>query len=253
MLARTALAAGRVRDADTELAVSPAADSPRNILLAALHAAYDFLPIDSARTLRALDRMRSWSPDRGSVDDQSSDLFARMTPELRLHRIGLLSVRLGRLDDAREAADSIDRMGPLAEEAARGLARMLSSSVRAHVAFAEGRPTESLQWLDRANWPLGADLFESEAYDRWLRAEALEASGRREEALAWYGTMGERSAMEVAYLAPAAYRIGELNAALGHMSEAQRHYRRVTALWSGADAELREYVDRASSRLAGVP
>ena len=118
---------------------------------------------------------------------------------------------------------------------------------------AEGHPTETLQWLDRAGWPRGADLFESEAYDRWLRAEALEAIGRREDALAWYGTMGERSAMEVAYLVPAAYRMAELNYALGHGSEAKRHYERVTALWSGADAELREYVERAPSRLEGVP
>jgi tetratricopeptide (TPR) repeat protein len=126
---------------------------------------------------------------------------------------------------------------------------ILSSSVRAHVAFGGGRPAETLQWLDDANWPLGADLFESEGYDRWLRAEALEAIGRREDALAWYGTLGERSAMEVAYLAPAAYRMAELNDALGQRSEAKRHYQRVMTLWSGADPALQQYVQRASRHL----
>jgi tetratricopeptide (TPR) repeat protein len=97
---------------------------------------------------------------------------------------------------------------------------------------------------------MGADLFESEAYDRWLRAEALEAIGRKEEAIRWYATIGERSAIEIALLAPAASRLAELNDDLGRDAEALRHYLRLTALWRAADPELRSTVERASARLA---
>jgi tetratricopeptide (TPR) repeat protein len=93
-------------------------------------------------------------------------------------------------------------------------------------------------------------LFASEAYYRYTRAELLERLGREDEALGWYGSIAERAAYELVYLAPAHRRQAEIYARRGQPDLAAQHYRRFIELWSEADPELQPVVAEARRRLA---
>ncbi len=95
-------------------------------------------------------------------------------------------------------------------------------------------------------------MFVSEAYDRYFRAELLQRLARNDEALGWYGSIAERAAYELVYLAPAHRREAEIYARRGQRDLAARHYRRFIELWSTADPELQPAVAEARSRLAEV-
>jgi eukaryotic-like serine/threonine-protein kinase len=93
-------------------------------------------------------------------------------------------------------------------------------------------------------------VFASEAYDRYFRAELLERLGREDEALGWYGSIAERAAYELVYLAPAQLRQAEIYARRGQKDPAARHYRRFIELWGEADPELQPLVKEAREKLA---
>jgi tetratricopeptide (TPR) repeat protein len=126
----------------------------------------------------------------------------------------------------------------------------ISCEARARVAAAGGRTREALAHLEAAGWEAAASVFVSEAYDRYFRAELLQRLGREDDALGWYGSIAERAAYELVYLAPAHLRQAEIYAQRGQPSLAARHYRRFIELWSEADPELQPAVGEARSRLA---
>ena len=113
-----------------------------------------------------------------------------------------------------------------------------------------GRDGEALAVLDAAEWEAAAPVFVSEAYDRYFRAELLQRVGREDEALGWYGSIAERAAYELVYLAPSHRRQAEIYARRDQPDLAAQHYRRFIELWSEADPELQPVVAEARSRLA---
>ncbi|MFN0097035.1 MAG: BTAD domain-containing putative transcriptional regulator [Gemmatimonadaceae bacterium] len=92
----------------------------------------------------------------------------------------------------------------------------------------------------------------SNAYERWLRAEALEASGRRDEALAWYQTFESWSMNDMMWLAPSLLRRGRLHEMAGQRDSARVAYTRALDLWSGSDSRFAAEVNRIRTRLAGL-
>lgn len=123
--------------------------------------------------------------------------------------LGLLAVRRGDLVRGRAAAAAWSELPvpPGAEILAEQLARTLD----AVILRAEGHPAEALAVLERVKsdvWfqtAVGSPFFAG-AYQRFLRAELLEETGRAAEAVAWWNTMAQRSPYELVFAGPARER-----------------------------------------------
>jgi tetratricopeptide (TPR) repeat protein len=179
-------------------------------------------------------------------------------PVSRLYLLGLLNARLGRSDEALRHADQLERhAAPRSEEGSSGAERLAEYSapiLRAQVAYLEGDPEEALRLLEqvepRGSWALRPEsLFRSQARERYLRARALEALGRDEEALGWYASLGWIIA-EIFYVAPALLRSAEIYERLGQPEQAATYYRRFITRWGDCDPELRPLVTGAEQALA---
>jgi tetratricopeptide (TPR) repeat protein len=113
----------------------------------------------------------------------------------------------------------------------------------------------AMEYLDRVpvrvwfGW-LSSSVTGAGSHERWLRAEALTATGRAREALPWYASLSEHSVFDLPYIAPAHLRRGEICERLGEREQAIGHYRRVVELWANADPELRPMVAQAEQGLA---
>ena len=234
MLAQAALARGQWRRAWDELTVAARLDSIPALELRSLFAALSFLPLPRSEITAVREAVRRW--DAGTK------------APLRLHRLGLLDTRLGDTTSALRDARSLARA---ADSSLDGrFAPTLAASIRAHVAAVGGRDREALADLDAAGWEAAASGFVAEAYDRYFRAELLERARREDEALGWYGSIAERAAYELVYLAPAHRRQAEIYARRGQRELAAQHYHRFIELWREADPELQPAVAEARSRLA---
>ncbi len=239
MLAQAALARGQSGRARAELDLAARFDSIPGLELRSLFAALSFVPLPRQEIVAAREAVRRW--DAGAAP-------SGLDPYLRLHRLGLLDTRLGDTATALREARALDRASDTSR--AGRLAHTLAQSIRAHVAAAGGRAREALADLEAAEWEAAASVFVSEAYDRYFRAELLEQVGREDEALGWYGSIAERAAYELVYLAPAHRRQAEIYARRGQRDLAARHYRRFVELWREADPELQSVVAGARSQLA---
>jgi tetratricopeptide (TPR) repeat protein len=135
------------------------------------------------------------------------------------------------------------------------LALALAATLRAHRLRAAARPDLALDAL--AERPLygwyGIALsspLRAMTHQRFLRAELLLEAGRPHDALGWYRSFGEHALHDLAYLAPAQYRLGQIHERLGNRREAARHYARAVELWSDADPELLPLAASARARAA---
>ena len=188
---------------------------------------------------------------------------------MRLHLLSLLSARLGARDEALRHAAALERL-PVPAGAA-GVVDALVRTARANVAAERGDPRGVLAALGPSGRGLplvytGAVGF-TDVYARWLRAEALRALGRDEEALRWYSVVPEGPegdaadgvalpTLELALLAPSYLRRAELFERRGDRATARELHARFAALWADADAPAREVVRKAAeraARLSGEP
>jgi tetratricopeptide (TPR) repeat protein len=248
MLAQAALARGQWRRAESELAIAVRQDSIPALELRSLFAAFSFLPMPREEIVEARETVRGWTPAADPPDQaEHTQAHVGVHPFLRLHRLGMLDIRLGDTVGALHEARALD----LAAASPNGrFARTLALSIRAHVAAAGGRTREALADLDRAGWEAAASVFAAEAYDRYFRAELLASAGREDEALGWLRSIAERAAYELVYLAPAHLRQAEIYDHRGDKSQAAHHYRKFIELWRDADPELQGQVEQARKRLA---
>ena len=99
--------------------------------------------------------------------------------------------------------------------------------LRAEALLLDGRPEEALAVLDDARrtrnslTSFATLMTMPHAGERFLRARILEAAGRAEEALAWYGTMAAPVTYSLPYAAPAHLARARILTALGRREEAQ--------------------------------
>jgi len=134
------------------------------------------------------------------------------------------------------------------------LREALVRSVKGQVAMAGGRTREVLTMMDPPlrNIPyqqMIGSSFLSLPQDRYLFAEAAEASGREEEALRWFGSF-EHEEYDNMFVGPGQLRMARIYEKLGKGKEAAQHYQRFVDLWSDADAVLKPAVDEAKAALA---
>lgn len=248
VLAQTAVARGQMERAGRELDVSTALDPVSATELKALYVAFPFFAYN--RTAAVAARQAVWAlrgedpPPVAGVQDARLGFHKHV----RLHRLGVLSARLGDDAAARGYADSLLAIG--GGERSLATARAFAWSIRAWIAAGHGMDSAALEALDSARWQVPARVFAAEASDRFLRAELLERLGRPAEALGWYSSIAQRGTYELVYLAPAELRVAELLDRSGNAAGAIAHYRRFARRWADADPALQPLVSRARARAA---
>ena len=189
----------------------------------------------------------------------AQDLPGALQPHMRLYLLGLLDARKGAYDDALRHAAAIERLAvvPGAEPVTRTLVR----GVRAAVALQRGDPTAVLAELGATNDVIppiyAAEFRPAEVHARWLRAEALFALRRDDEALHWYALALEApvangAMLELVLAAPTHLRRAEIHERRGNVAAAEAGYRRFQAMWREADPPALALVQRSVAR-AGAP
>ncbi len=201
-----------------------------------------FLPLDTADLRARHARITRWQAT-GTEDSLK-----------RTYVLGMLQTRLQRPEQALHRAAELDTFAAALSltgspgESAR--ARNLSLTVRAQVAMFRQMPEEALRLLDLVE--PGAHWYSENTMaarnERWLRAEALHALGRYQEALRWYLPLAG-STLDVEFLAPKHLRIAEIYDQLGDRDKAAHHYRRFIEVWSDCDPELRPLITSAERAL----
>lgn len=247
MLAQVALARGQWRRAQSELILAARQDPIPALELRSLFAAFSFLPTPRQQIAQARDEVRRWNAGAGSDQAGHTSAHVGIHPFLRLHRLGLLSIRLGDTTAALANARALEQAGDSSRTGS--LARTLALSIRAHVAQSGGRTEEALAHLEAAGWETAASVFVAEAYDRYFRGELLARLGRDDEALGWFRSIAERASYELVYLAPAYLRQAEIYDKRADRARAADYYRKFIELWGAADPELQPAVAGAQRRM----
>lgn len=166
-------------------------------------------PSASIATLRAIrDSLDAGYPRAAPVGiGAAASTFGLVNTRFAPYVAGLLSVRLG---DTARIAQQVQRLRRIgADSGIRVTAQNLAHSLLAHRDLDEGRPTGALAHLDSlAPVPVVPRLEYAlfRAPERLLRARALLALGRADEAAAVAQSVGQRSAFEYT-LVPAAARV----------------------------------------------
>lgn len=163
----------------------------------------------------------------------------------------LLDLQLG---DVTAAHAGIARLNRLSVDSVPR--RHLVSALLALEAAQGGRHLETLRLLPD-NRPLGwfglavSGDVRADPMLRFVRAEALFALGRHDEAFGWYQSLGEHALRDLIYLAPSHFRRGQILERQGRVAEARKHFAAVVTLWADADPELQPMVSEARARLGG--
>jgi DNA-binding SARP family transcriptional activator/TolB-like protein len=240
-LAHLAVSQGRWAAGREEAMEAQALDYAQGLETQALFAALPFLPIEPDELDQVRSELRSWN----ALETPPTALPALavhngLHPAIRSFLLGLLAVRAGDLSEAHEALGQLSQSSGPASVARTSLRRGLAASLtRAERGALEalavlGRPSAELWYQATVISP-----FLTLAYERFLRAELLQETGRDAEALGWYGSIAERSPFELAYAAPAQLRRAEIFARQGDREAEQAAYDQAVTRWASADPELR--------------
>jgi DNA-binding SARP family transcriptional activator/Tfp pilus assembly protein PilF len=253
LLARVAVARGQWSVARVQLDTAGRFDATAALELRSLLAVLPFLRVPREELLAIRLEVESWQARVEAPGEVShSTGHAGLHPYVRRYRLGLLSAQLGDTIEALRQAGELERASASASGMRADAIHTFAHSIRARVAVQAGRSTEALGHLQQSNWEMVESVFESEALDRYYRAELLDALGRHTEALDWYRTIAERATYELVYVAPARWRQGRLYEQAGDRPRAIEAYRTVTRLWREADPPLRAIVAEANQRLRAL-
>jgi len=256
LLAYRAVTHGRLRDAQAELVAVDSLDHAAALEHRALFAVLPFNPTPRQDLEQTRARLSAWNAAAVQPSATATGYYATNNgthAHLRLYLLGALNARLG--DDAAglEAARQLERLPGV--PFATAIAIDLAHGIRGHVAWRRGRTAEALAELEQMHMRAGyepgvASPFFSEALERFRRAEALDAAGRREDALTLYGSFREYSLYDQIYLGPASLERGRLLDQLGRRQEAVTEYARFIDLWQDCDPELRPLLREARLALS---
>jgi DNA-binding SARP family transcriptional activator/Tfp pilus assembly protein PilF/TolB-like protein len=241
------MAHGRRQMAWTAALGAEKLDPLRGLELQVLLQGLPFGPADQDRAVELLGR---WAR-LGSAAHQSSggDSFFlpdpnRVRPLMRSYLGGILRAALG------DSVGALREVAYLATATNAGtdsaLGRDLAGGVHAEVLLRTGKTAEALAELEQIDAHTTYQLvlpspFDPRLRERFMRAEILAARGRIDEALAVYGTIGTHSLFDLPYLAPALFRMAELQREMGRLEEADRLLQQGMSLWERADPELAAY------------
>ncbi len=125
---------------------------------------------------------------------------------------------------------------------------LLARSLEVRALQREGAHGEALGLLAGAGASAAPTPFNLGAWNRYLKAELLVATGDPEAALPWLRSFEGGRLRDLVLLAPSHLRRAELHDEAGDVARAARHYARFAQLWREADPELQPLVDRAVRR-----
>jgi hypothetical protein len=216
VVAHLGAARGRFARAGAALHAAAALDTPWALEVRALFALLPFRAGSRRELVAVRAALEEWDAEAAPPNrNQVLAVHNGAHPALRLYLLGLVGARLGAAEEALSCAATLERtaLSGLAD----GFRAHLANSIRAHAAASSGDLSAALRLLERARLELWYQLtvtspFYGAAYDRFQRAELLRATGRADEALAWYRALGESSPYELVYLAPAKRRLEEIGA-----------------------------------------
>jgi tetratricopeptide (TPR) repeat protein len=253
LLAQTAAARGQWRAAQRELDGASRFDPTAALELRSLLAVLPFLPVTRSELEEMRATLERWQPPVEESEGRiHSTAHVGVHPALRLHRLGLVSARLGATTAALRYARELESARDAGHDSVeRAIVRTtFARSIQARVADAAGQPERALTLLDQAQWHPIASGFMAEALDRYYRADLLRRLGRVDEARGWYRSIAERTTYELVYLAPARFQLAQMAEAQGTRDLAITRYRSLIGAWSNADPELAPLVQDARRRLA---
>jgi tetratricopeptide (TPR) repeat protein len=223
----------------------------------AIAAALPFLEVPSTDVDKIRRDIEAWDTEVHAAVPPTTGLAAALRPHLRVYLLGLLSSRLEENDRAMRHAQELERL-PVPDQA-RSVVAGLSATVRADVALRSGRPAEALSVLQSANGEVPLELVYvrpfvnvreyTQEHARFLRAEALLALGRHDEARRWLETSFQGSQSELVFLAPVHHRLATVYEQRGDQARAAKHYRSFTTLWRDSDPSLQARVKAAEAAL----
>lgn len=168
---------------------------------------------------------------------------------LRAYLLSLTAARAGDVAQARALASRLEDM-PRASER-RAIVRSWAQGIQARAFLLEGEETEALRLLStaRANvplWLISISPFFSRSFDRFALGELLVRVGRDEDALRWFASLTEGH--ELVLVAPALFRMAEIEERRGNAAQAAALYARFADLWAAADDRFRPLVEAAKER-----
>ena len=185
---------------------------------------------------------------------------AASSPLSTVPAFGLLSSRLEDDERANAYAAEIDKLTSPA--GARTVVTGLAATVRADVALRRGNAAQALELLSPVGGAVPLELVYvkpfvnvreyAQEHARYLRAQALLATGRTDDARRWFENSFQGSPVEMAYLAPMHAALGEILDRAGSHDAAATHWKKFIALWGEADAALKPQVDAARATVRGA-
>ena len=243
-------ARGQFRAAMRDLDEAQESDVDSDVEARSLLVATPGAPIDSATIAQTRMAVERWQPSYLRDPDQTPDEIAagRAHALLRLHRLGLIALRMG---DTAATASAAARLARITEPDSETTptATALAISLRARLAAAAGDSARALGLLEQVRWARVGRAAAAEPLDRLLHADLLAATGRNADALRWYATLGIGSPQELPLVGFAALGMARVSERMGDRSEAARHYRRVVELWRNADPALQTVAAAATQRI----
>ena len=210
-LAHILVARGMLKEAKQELAKAQPLQPAWTLEVRALFSVLPFLTPDrdEVESLRA--ELAAW--DATGVQTSHNLPFAihnGLHQHLKAYLLGLLAARIG---DVKAAAKSLAELENLDVPVlgATSIAN-LEASLRAAMAWAGNDPVATLRALESMRSEIWFQLtvgspFLSQAFDRFIRGEALLALDRRSEAEGWFRSLSERTPIELIYRPTAQARL----------------------------------------------
>jgi DNA-binding SARP family transcriptional activator len=235
VLAHVALARGGLVEAFDRVREADRLDPNWALEVRGLFASLPFLPIEPALQREVRKALRAWNPtDARPSFAAPLVLHNDLHPHLRQYLIGLLSLRLGDADEARDAGEALEEL-PVPPASAPLVAHLLRT-LHADRLRSAGAVQEALAVLEMPTADVWFQLvvaspFFAGAYERFLRAELLAEAGRPVEALAWWDAIAQRSPFELPFRAPALERQAALWRDLGDSARGDRCAEHARVLW----------------------
>jgi tetratricopeptide (TPR) repeat protein len=249
------MARGEWSQAHRELGSADALDPAQALEARILFSLAPYSPVDQ-NGLRGL-RERLENLDLGQLPVRGNPSFFfsvhdNIHPHIREYLLGLLSLEVGEARRALNHASVLEAMEAPPEVGT--MARDLARGIRAGVLRKQGRLQEALAELTRDPPEIFYHLtlaspFVSLVNERFLRAELLRELGREDEALAWYDNLIQLNTSELPWLPVTLMRRAEILRDRGDTVAEAAAYEQLLALWSGADAELRPWLQPAVDRV----
>jgi len=257
-LAYLAIGQGHWDRGTAELDAMETLDPVRGLETRTLLSVVPDMPADTSAWRSYRDRLRTFdwtavppSAARGTWFSAHDGLHEHF----RLYLLGLLNAVLGDGGTALARSRELEDLGSPAGTGS--LVPDLALGIRATIAWNRGRVNEAAERLDSLRTEIWyslatASAFHSEVYERYLRARALEAAGRFDEALRWYGSFDDAGAQAVVFFGLSHWRRGHILEARGDGDTARRHYEQFLSVWVDPDPVFAAIVEDVRQGLARV-